>query len=104
MRVASAKDNTSSILKKVVEACFNNVAGDMLDKLLMAITSKRWCVKTKKQKLNNRGVVMSMHVGRHFAKPAPAFYQEKLVQLFTSKSEEIILKYKNSMTSQLSKL
>jgi predicted nucleotidyltransferase len=104
MRVASAKEPADSILKKVTEAAFNNLAGDIADKLLMKITTKRWGSKTKKEKLNNRGIVMSMQACRHFAKPDPAFYQDKLMQLFAYSQKEIITKYENSMIPQLSKI
>jgi len=103
MRVASVKEQPGSILKRVAEAVFDNVIGDVLDKLLMNITTKRWLIKTKRRKLNNRGVVMSIHASRHFAKPNPAYFQEKLMQRFNSMNKEILMRYENLFSSELSK-
>ena len=103
LRVSSAKERISPMHKKVFESVFNNIAGNMLDRLLMKITCRRWFIKTKKKKVNSRGIVMGMDASRHFSKPDPTFYQEKLLQLFSFRSEETIAKYENPKTSRLSK-
>jgi hypothetical protein len=103
MRVASTKEQPHSMLKRVIEAVFDNAVGDLLDRLLMNITTKRWLLKTKSGKLNNRGIVMSIHASRHFAKPNPIYFQEKLMQRFNMMNEEILTRYRNSFSSELSK-
>ena len=101
MKVGAAKERRASLHKQLIEGCINTVAGDTLDKLLMTITAKRWISKTRKNKLNNRGIVMSMEVSRHFAKPDPTFFQEKLVKRFNSRSKEIIEKYQNTIRCKI---
>src|SRR5207253_1495870 len=74
LRVSVAKDNGTGI-SWLVEKLFNNRMGEALDNFLMRFTSSRWQNKTKKRKLNNNGVIMSMIAGKHVSKPDPGFFQ-----------------------------
>lgn len=97
LKAGNIHDSRRSIPQALVEAAFDNAAGDRLDAFLMNATSRRWSGKTKREKLNKRGIVMSMHATRHFAKPYPGFFQDKLLQLYTVKCEEIIQRYESSL-------
>jgi hypothetical protein len=46
---------------------------------------------------------MSLHATKHFAKPDPTYFQNKLLELFSSRSKEIITKFENSMIKKISK-
>lgn len=75
---------------KCLEKLFNSKAGDVLDKWLMTVTDKRWKKKTEKGKLNANNVKVGMVVNRHFSKPDPKNFQEKVLQ-----------QYENSVTDLL---
>lgn len=79
MRISYVKDIERSFVKRFCEACLDNSAGNLLDTALMKLTAYRWREKTRKGKLNNRGIVMSMEASKHYAKPDPRDFQEKLV-------------------------
>jgi hypothetical protein len=103
LRIAATKEGTHSKLKNLVEAMFNNYTGNLLDTFFMKLTSRRWFIKTRKKKLNSRGIVMCLHATKHFAKPDPTYFQNKLLESFSSRSKEIITKYENSMIKKISK-
>jgi predicted nucleotidyltransferase len=71
------------------EFLFNNRVGECLDQCLMRITQNRWLRKEKMQKTNNRGEIMALRVNRHFAKPDPAHFQQKILTLYQKKLNDI---------------
>ncbi len=74
-------------LKSMVEALFDNNAGNRIDDYLMRVTSRRWAKKEKHQKLNARGIPMALRTGKHFSKPSPASFQHALLSLYKNKLE-----------------
>ena len=82
LRIATGSDIRPSLLKKLAEFCFNNSLGNRLDDFLMQLTAKRWHTKTKKQIRNENGVVLSLMANKHYAKPNPKEFQEKILQRF----------------------
>ncbi len=84
------KDPWNNFLKRSVEWFFNNRFADALDKYLMRITDRRWQVKQKKGKKNNKGIPMIMLTGRHFAKSDPGNFQAKVLQQYEQRSSEIL--------------
>lgn len=89
MRLTPANNGDSTVIKRIVEYMLNNKAGDSLDNLLMRITSRRWEQKTKQQQLNTHGTIMQMAAGKHFSKPDPTIFQEKIVGSYNRKVMEI---------------
>ncbi|MEO7213477.1 hypothetical protein [Mucilaginibacter sp.] len=85
LRLASAKPLQTYVLKKLVEFLLNNQLGDLLDDTFLKITSKRWVKKTVQKKLNLRGIVMGMSAGKHFAKPDPVNFQNRLIERYKNK-------------------
>jgi predicted nucleotidyltransferase len=85
MKVSYASDSNSTLLKKILEVIFENWAGTITDKLLMRITRNRWAKKTVLGKLNSRGIIMSMKVSSHYAKPNPNNFQIKLISEYEDK-------------------
>jgi predicted nucleotidyltransferase len=79
MRISYVQDLPQSRLKGLLEWCLNRVGGNRADNLLMRITARRWNRKTQEGRRNNRGIVMSMEAGKHFAKPDPRRFQAKLL-------------------------
>ena len=89
MRLTPVNSSGSTILKRIVEYILNNKAGNSLDNQLMRITSRRWEQKTKQQQLNTHGAIMQMAAGKHFSKPDPTIFQEKIVGSYNRKVMEI---------------
>jgi hypothetical protein len=85
----SRKKAGNNAIKKGLEAFFNNAFGDWLDNYLMRLTSRRWIKKELKNKLNAKGNRMGLRTGKHFSKPCPAFFQQKVLVQYESKLREV---------------
>lgn len=90
MRLTTAKSLRRSWLKRVFEWLFNNRFGNALDDLLMRITVERWDKKRQEKKLNIKGLIMGMDAGKHYAKPDPKNFQEKLILKYQLKLSQIL--------------
>lgn len=66
-------------IKNMTEWLFDRLWPERLDSYLMQITAKRWNQKTLAGKKNGRGVLMTMDVSRHMARPQPGNYQRELL-------------------------
>ena len=75
-------------LKRLIEQIFNNHPGNLLDNYLMRLTSKRWKLKEEKQILNIKGNRMGLKTSKHYCKPNPAFFHEKLLARYNSRLNE----------------
>ena len=95
LRVSVAKDNSRGI-GWLFEKIFNNRVGNYVDDMLMKITRQRWLNKTKKRKLNNQGVIMSMIAGKHVSKPDPTFFQKEFLGGYYKRVSEIRKKQSRS--------
>lgn len=103
MRISSAKDTRGTWFKFIAEKLLNNGVGNMLDNFFMELTKMSWESKTRKQKKNSRGILMSMHADKHFSKPNPANFQQKLLQHYEASLADIIDQYDHSsrLTNEL---
>lgn len=90
MRLTTAKSLKRSWLKRALEWLFNNQLGVALDNLLMRITTERWDKKRRQKKLNIKGLIMGMDAGKHYAKPDPKNFQEKLILKYQLKLSQIL--------------
>jgi len=90
MRLTTAKSLKRSWLKRAFEWLFNNRPGNSLDDLLMRITAGRWDKKRQQKKLNIKGLIMGMDAGKHYAKPDPKNFQEKLILRYQLKLSQIL--------------
>jgi hypothetical protein len=97
MRVSSAKPLKISMLKRTVEAMMNNRLGNVMDNLLCKVTASRWLKKTQQKKLNTRGIIMGMSANKHFAKPDPANFQQKLIQRYYKRVKELLPDDENTL-------
>ncbi len=79
----------TSIFKKSAEWLFNWKMGDRFDNFLFAWTTRRWKKKEKKGHKNSSGRIMNLLTGKHFSKSNPEAFQEKIVELYESKVEEL---------------
>jgi len=103
MRISSAKAISGTWFKRMVEAMLNNKAGDMFDSFFMKMTDKSWTAKTKKNKKNARGVLMSLRATKHYSKPDPANFQYRLLQHYENNLAEILNQHEHSsrLTNEL---
>ena len=69
----------------LIEKIFNGKMGEWLDNKLMRITDKRWQKKVERNKKNDKGFNIGMMVGKHFSKPNPVFFQDKILELYAEK-------------------
>ena len=92
MRVSYVKEMPDSLVKRSLELLFDNPLGDLLDNFFMKITDRRWHKKRVNNKLNSRGLVMSMDAAKHCAKPDPGVFQERLVAIYEKKAAFLINK------------
>ena len=97
MRVSSAKPVRSTKIKRAFEFFLNNKAGDLLDSFLMRVTAGRWQKKTELKKLNAKGKVLALDVDKHYAKPDPRNFQDKLLLQYESKISMLITQPQNSL-------
>ena len=96
MRIASAKETGTNWLKSFMERLFSNTMGDNLDNHFMKITARRWNKKTENGKKNSRGILMSLQADKHYSKPDPASFQEKLLRLYENNLTDIFNQYEHS--------
>ena len=97
MRISYVNRLKDWYLKSVFEFIFDNAAGNVLDSLLMKITALKWSAKTKRRKLNKRGVVMTMDAAKHYAKPKPEAFQQNLLYQYEQKVALIHNRYKRKL-------
>jgi predicted nucleotidyltransferase len=89
LRVSYVQDIPRNFFRRSLEWCLDRFAGNMADNLLMRITSRRWNRKTLEGRRNNRGIVLSMEAGKHFAKPDPQRFQTKLLARYEERVAQL---------------
>lgn len=90
MHVSSAKPLKHNGFVKVTEKLLNNFIGNALDNFLMKITRNSWNAKKRRQLKNVKGQPMGMHAGKHFSKPDPTDFQEKLLKRYERCLSEVL--------------
>lgn len=86
MRITTtAKPINKGWLARGVENCLRGRWGSGWDDRLLRITQKRWQKKADRNQLNSRGIKMGMVADKHFSKPDPANFQQKVVRQFDEK-------------------
>ena len=93
MRVSSAKPVKSFAFKSFVEWMLNNRVGNAIDNMLLHITTSRWSKKTRLNKQNNHGLLLSLKTGKHFAKPDPVNFQSILLARYDRKLKQLLNEY-----------
>jgi predicted nucleotidyltransferase len=79
-----------TFIKRSIEYCLNGPFGEKLDNYLMRITTRRWKQKEQVSKLNVRGERMGLSTGKHFAKPNPDFFQQKVLSKYQRRLNELL--------------
>jgi hypothetical protein len=79
----------SSLLKRIVEALFNNRLGDLLDNYLRRVTERRWIEKEENGVLDRKGTVMTMLCSPHYSRPNPNAFQKRILDRYNARLEEL---------------
>jgi hypothetical protein len=79
---AMAVNRAKGAVKKLVEALLNNKLGDWLERRLRMATGNRWQKKMQRNAVNEKGIKISMQPGIHYAKPNPANFQQKVIDMY----------------------
>lgn len=84
------KEISSPLLKGCIEWILNNRLGDRMDHALMKYFSRRWTTLRSKRKVNANGFVLgSVVIEKHFCKPMPQHFQQKILNRFEQKIADI---------------
>jgi hypothetical protein len=78
-----------SLLKRTCEQLLNNRIGDFLDDYFRKVTAGRWKKKEARGDLNLHGFRMSLQSGKHFARPNPEIFQQKVLARYQRKIREL---------------
>ena len=97
LRISYVEEVKSNLIKKAIEILFSHPLGNVTDSWLMNLTRSRWLVKTKKRKLNRRGIIMGMDVSKNYAKPDPLQFQKKLIHQYENNLVKLFRNYENKM-------
>jgi len=76
-------------LKNASEWFFDNAMGRRLNDFLFTWTTRRWQSKERRGRKNSKGRIMSLVTGKHFSKSNPGAFQEKIIQLYKAKVDEL---------------
>jgi len=82
-----------SFLKRTLEKIFDNRTGDRLDDFLRRLTSRRWKNKEDRGVLNEKGNKMSLKTGKHFSRPNPEGFQQKILTIYSDRLKEFEVKW-----------
>jgi predicted nucleotidyltransferase len=99
MRVSSAKPVKAFACKSFVEWMLNNRIGNAIDNMLLHITTSRWLKKTRLNKQNDHGLLLSLKTGKHFAKPDPVNFQSILLTRYDRKLKQLLNDYEAKMAN-----
>ena len=80
----------SSLLKRCAEWLLDNRIGNYLDDYLRNLTASRWKAKEERGDLNMRGIKMSLQCGKHYSRPNPENFQQKVLHRYYGKVKELI--------------
>ncbi|MHB8208902.1 nucleotidyltransferase domain-containing protein [Mucilaginibacter sp.] len=97
MRISSAMPAKNNFLKMMFEGIFSFYPGNVLDNILMKITTNRWLKKTGLKRLNDHGNVLSLLTDKHFAKPNPKNFQGNLLSKYEYKVSDLLLKHESDL-------
>ncbi len=78
-----------SLLKRCLERLLDNRLGNRLDDYLRNLTDSRWKKKELRGDLNIKGNKMSLQCGKHFSRPNPEVFQQRVLGKYQRKVKEL---------------
>jgi hypothetical protein len=97
LRLTTAESLKKSFLKSFTEMLFNNRLGNKIDDILLKISAKRWLKSVILKKLNDKGIIMGMDTSKHYSKPDPQFFQDKLIGKYQNKVSQLLEHFESSV-------
>ncbi|MBI5858366.1 MAG: hypothetical protein HZB42_12050 [Sphingobacteriales bacterium] len=89
-RKPAASDRGKPWLKNAVEWLLNKRIGDSVEGFFMQLTQKRWRKKEAEGKRNNKGQMMGLISGKHFARSNPGNLQEKVLTAYEERMDTLL--------------
>lgn len=77
------------VLSRLIESLCNNSFGNWLDNRFMKITRQRWKKKEERNMKNDNGFNIGMLVDKHYSKPNPGFFQNKVIEMYKAKLDSL---------------
>jgi hypothetical protein len=99
MRINNSKAIEKPFFSRLLQKIFNLKPGNYIDSLLMRLTIMSWKRKTKLKKKNSHGFVLSLDAGKHYAKPDPFKFQQKMLDAYSFKIAHLSALYEEEMQS-----
>jgi len=85
------QDRRKNIFTRLAEWLLHNKAGAKADNMLMHYFEKRWIKMMDKNEHNESGFLLgSMMVDKHYCRPCPHHYQQKILSLHREKIQKLI--------------
>jgi hypothetical protein len=78
-----------SLLKRCCEKLLDNRLGDSLDDFFRRVTSGRWKKKEERGELNIKGNRMTLQCTKHYSRPNPEVFQQKVLTRYQRKVREL---------------
>jgi hypothetical protein len=82
-----------SLLKRCCERLLDNRLGDRLDDFLRRVTSGRWKKKEERGELNIKGNRMTLQCSKHYSRPNPEVFQQKVLTRYHRKVRELAARW-----------
>ncbi|GGA99842.1 hypothetical protein [Puia dinghuensis] len=89
----TAAVHRSSLLKRALERLLANRLGDALENYFRKLTDRRWKKKTERGDLNFHGDMLTLQCGKHYSRPDPAIFQQKVLARYHHRVKEVLEKY-----------
>ncbi|MEI7736583.1 MAG: hypothetical protein WCI49_14030 [Ferruginibacter sp.] len=84
------------LIRKLLEVLLGGKVGNAIDNWLLQTTQKRWIKKEEQKNINAKGICMGMIAGKHFAKPDPENFQDKILAQYREKTNQFAVDYTNA--------
>jgi predicted nucleotidyltransferase len=79
------RQSSNWIVKRAIEKIFNLRLFNQVEDRLLRITERRWKKRTGRGQLTKKGIVVSLDVSEHYAKPTAKYFQLLLLEKYRQK-------------------
>jgi hypothetical protein len=88
----AAATRPARFVKRLLERVLSNRLGNKLENKLRRITDQRWRKKTDQQQRNMRGDVLTLQCGKHYSRPNPEIFQQKVLTKYHRRLNEVFFR------------
>jgi hypothetical protein len=86
---AGKAHHRTTLLKRLLEALFNNPLGNRIEQKLRDITNKRWKEKSARGDVNMKGAPVDLQCSSHYSRSDPDNFHQKVLTKFHRRLKEI---------------